>query len=206
MPNLKINNTTYSGVNEVHIPLTTGNGKGEFAYISSEVPQIKANGIHDVKHYGSVSVDVPSEEPSIEPLTITENGTYSPPSGIHGYAPVVVKVPIPDNYIIPSGTLTIRNNGTHNVTQYASVNVNVPASGVQLPNLTNPGTASDMLSGKQLIDENGNVVTGNIANRGAMNRIVDGINTTSVSVNAGYYSGGSVTFDSSAIEALLDAL
>lgn len=34
--------------------------------------------------------------------------------------------------------------------------------GVQLPALTNPGSAEDLADGKQLIDANGNVVTGNI--------------------------------------------
>lgn len=34
--------------------------------------------------------------------------------------------------------------------------------GVTLPTLTNPGTASDMASGKQLIDANGNVVQGTL--------------------------------------------
>lgn len=32
--------------------------------------------------------------------------------------------------------------------------------GASLPTLTNPGTAGDLLSGKQLIDQNGNVITG----------------------------------------------
>ena len=36
------------------------------------------------------------------------------------------------------------------------------ASGVELPTLENPGTASDLAEGKQLIDADGNVVTGNI--------------------------------------------
>lgn len=34
--------------------------------------------------------------------------------------------PIPDEYIIPSGTKKIEDNGTHDVTGYASVNVDVP--------------------------------------------------------------------------------
>jgi hypothetical protein len=34
--------------------------------------------------------------------------------------------------------------------------------GVELPSLTTPGTASDLANGKQLIDANGNVVTGTI--------------------------------------------
>lgn len=40
------------------------------------------------------------------------------------YTTGAVKVaPIPDNYIIPSGTLEISQNGTHDVKSYASVNV-----------------------------------------------------------------------------------
>lgn len=37
--------------------------------------------------------------------------------------------------------------------------------GKPLPALTNPGTAADLLSGKQLIDANGNVLTGTLVNR-----------------------------------------
>lgn len=70
-----------------------------------------------------------STEPIIEALEITENGTYAPPSGVDGYSPVTVNVPIPDGYIVPSGTLDVTENGTHDVTKYVSVNVNVASSG-----------------------------------------------------------------------------
>lgn len=66
-------------------------------------------------------------EPIIEPLAITENGTYTAPNGVDGYSPVSVNVPIPDGYIVPSGELEVTENGTHDVTAYASVNVNVPS-------------------------------------------------------------------------------
>lgn len=35
-------------------------------------------------------------------------------------------------------------------------------TGTQLPTLTNPGTAADLASGKQLIDQNGEIVTGTV--------------------------------------------
>lgn len=38
----------------------------------------------------------------------------------------------------------------------------IPVGGGQLPTLTNPGTADDLAKGKELIDENGNVIAGNV--------------------------------------------
>jgi hypothetical protein len=63
---------------------------------------------------------------------ITANGTYSARNdGADGYSEVVVNVPnvIPDGYIKPTGTKPITENGIHDVTEYASVSVNVASSG-----------------------------------------------------------------------------
>jgi hypothetical protein len=68
-------------------------------------------------------------ETVIEPLEVTENGTYNAPEGVHGYSPVNVNVPIPDGYIVPTGTIDVTENGTVDVTQYASAVVNVPKGG-----------------------------------------------------------------------------
>lgn len=65
----------------------------------------------------------------IQPLEVTENGAYTAPDGVDGYSPVVVDVPIPEGYIVPIGTLEVTENGAHDVTQYASVSVNVAGSG-----------------------------------------------------------------------------
>lgn len=64
--------------------------------------------------------------PIIEPLEVTKNGTYTAPDGVDGYSPVVVDVPIPDGYIVPSGTKDITENGTHDVKAYEAVSVDVP--------------------------------------------------------------------------------
>ena len=59
-------------------------------------------------------------EAVIRSLSVTENGTYTAPSGVDGYSPVTVNVPE------PTGTKTITSNGTHDVKDYASAQVNVP--------------------------------------------------------------------------------
>lgn len=77
----------------------------------------------------TTNVNVPDVPAVIEELTISENGTYTAPDGVDGYSPVTVDVPIPDGYIKPNGELEVTENGTHDVTEYASVNVNVKVSG-----------------------------------------------------------------------------
>ena len=54
--------------------------------------------------------------------------------------------------------------------------------GKPLPTLTNPGTAADLLSGKQLIDANGNVLTGTLVNREVHTVTVQGSGTVELQV------------------------
>lgn len=61
---------------------------------------------------------------TIEITPTKEVQTKQPSDGKVGYSEVTVK-PIPDNYIIPSGTLEITGNGTYDVSGKASANVNV---------------------------------------------------------------------------------
>lgn len=126
MPNLKINNKTYSGVSEVHIPLADGSGNEDFAYINSETKSITENGTHDVKHYGTVNVNVPTEGDGITPTgtkTITENGTYD----VTEYANAKVEVPSEEPNI---QSLNVTANGTYTapsgIDGYSPITVNVP--------------------------------------------------------------------------------
>lgn len=54
--------------------------------------------------------------------------------------------------------------------------------GKPLPALTNPGTAADLLSGKQLIDGSGKVLTGTLVNREIHTVVMQGSGTTSLEV------------------------
>lgn len=113
----------------------------------------------------------------IQALTVTENGTYTPPDGVDGYGPVTVAVA-------------------------------VSSGGVELPDIAEEdlGTSADLLMNKQLIGPDGKVVTGKMANAGSFNKTIDGINSSMIFGSSGYYSGVTVTFDDSAIVALLDSL
>ena len=66
-----------------------------------------------------------------------------------------------------------------------SINTLPDAGGVELPKLTNEGPASDLLAGKQLIDQEGNIVEGTIANNTSSNMTASG---ATVTAPAGYYA------------------
>ena len=57
--------------------------------------------------------------------------------------------------------------------------------GVSLPELENEGSAADLLSGKELINSDGNIVTGTIETKNSSNLAANG---ATVTVPAGYYA------------------
>lgn len=64
--------------------------------------------------------------PTLQEKAITANGEYTADSGYDGLSKVTVDVPVPDGYVIPTGTKSITANGTHSVSGYANAEVNVP--------------------------------------------------------------------------------
>lgn len=72
--------------------------------------------------------------------------------------------------------------------------VNNMSTGVELPELTNEGVAADVLSGKEFIDSNGNVVTGTMLIYSGDEVTLDVTNTTHV-LDDGYYEDCRVSIE-----------
>ena len=53
--------------------------------------------------YSEVYVDVPSDPPVIQSLTVTRNGVYTAPEGVDGYNPVIVNSPYETLYKLEHG-------------------------------------------------------------------------------------------------------
>ena len=71
------------------------------------------------------------------------------------------------------------------IAQISSALENKAAGGVDLPSLSNPAVASDILSGKEAIDGDGNKMTGTISTKTSSNLTASG---ATVTVPAGYYA------------------
>lgn len=80
--------------------------------------------------YSQVVVNV---QPALQEKSVTPSKAQqvvAPGEGYYGLSQVTV-AKIPDDYVIPTGTIDIITNGTHNVSGKASANVNIPATPTQ---------------------------------------------------------------------------
>lgn len=76
-------------------------------------------------HSGNGTVGVDYDQLLVTPTKQTQ--IFGSVENKDSFIGMVTVAPIPDEYIIPSGAKEITENGTHDVTAYASVNVNVNA-------------------------------------------------------------------------------
>ena len=105
----------------------TGGGGG--ATINNQDIDVTENGVYTADTgytgLGTVNVNVPTGTTiNNQNITVTENGTYTADVGYTGLGTVEVQVPNPS-----TGILSIVENGSYDVTEYATAEVNVPTGG-----------------------------------------------------------------------------
>ncbi len=138
--------------------------------------------------------------------TIEEGATYTIPRGYHNGSGTVSGVAGGGNYSLQSKTVTptkAQQNITPDNGYYGLSDVTVDAIPTNYQDVSSVNAAApDVLTGKVLVTSDGTVTAGSMANNGEIAATMDGMNTTTVAIPAGYTSGGSVSLTSEIEEAL----
>lgn len=169
------------------------------------------------------SVTATAEDVLATKVIVTKDGTIIAGTMVNNGAvtkvldATTITYTIPKGYHSGTGTVSITLE-TKSVTPTKAQQTVAPSAGKVLSEVvveaipaeyitTNDATATaaDVLEGETFY-QGGSKKTGTMPNNGATSGSLDGINTTSVTVEAGYTSGGSVVFDDTAIVDLLDAI
>lgn len=141
--------------------------------------------------------------------TVQEGDTYTIPKGYHNGSGTVSGIAGGGNYNLQSKTITptkTQQNLTPDNGYYGMDSVTVEAIPTNFQDVSaTTATSSDVLSGKVFIDAEGKTQTGAITNNGALSASIDGLTQTSVTVPAGFWTGGTV-FLTDDIETALAAI
>ena len=123
---------------------------------------------------------------------VKEGETYTIPKGYHNGSGTVSGVAGGGNYSLQTKTVT-PTKSEQNVSSdegyygLSAVTVNaIPAAYQDVTSVT--ATAADVLATKVIVDADGTIITGTMANNGAVSKVLDAT-TTSYTVPAGYHSG-----------------
>lgn len=138
--------------------------------------------------------------------TVKEGDTYTIPKGYHNGSGTVSGIKGGGNYSLQSKSITPTKN-QQNVTPdsgyYGLSDVTVDAIPTKYQDVTDvTAAAGDVLAGKVIVDAKGVVTTGTMPNNGTVTRTINAMSETSVSLPAGYMSGGTVSLTDDLVEAL----
>ena len=146
---------------------------------------VLANAFSGIENKGAVSA------------TVQEGSTYTIPKGYHNGSGSV-SITTEEKTITPTQSLQAITPMTGKVLSKVTV-LAIPSNYIDTTDAN--ALAGEILDGKTAY-VNGVKIEGTMANNGAVGSVMDGISVTSVSIPAGYTSGGAVTLDNSIEDAL----
>lgn len=137
---------------------------------------------------------------------VQEGETYTIPAGYHNGSGTVSGIAGGGNYSLQEKTV-IPTKAQQSITpdqgKYGLSSVTVEAIPDNYQDVsTTTATAADVLANKVFTAADGTTTTGTMPNNGALDLTLDAVTQTSVSIPAGYTSGGTVTLTSDLEDAL----
>lgn len=153
-----------------------------------------ATAVEGIENQGAVSA------------TVQEGDTYTIPKGYHNGSGTVSGVAGGGNYNLQSKTATPtkkQQNITPDSGCYGLSDVTIGAIPEAYQDVsTVTAGAADVLAGKVIVNAAGQTVAGTMPNNGALSKSIDGLTAASVTLPAGYISGGTVSLTGDIEEAL----
>lgn len=153
-----------------------------------------ATAVEEIENQGAVSA------------TVQEGDTYTIPKGYHNGSGTVSGVAGGGSYNLQSKIVTPtkkQQNVTPDSGFYGLSDVTVGAIPEVYQDVSAvTAGAADVLTGKVIVDATGKTVAGAMPNNGALALAIDGLTATSVTIPAGYSSGGTVSLTNDIEEAL----
>lgn len=168
--------------------------------VNATAAQVLANAIF-VTSDGSVTAGTMPNNGAVEIVLSIGNTTYDVPLGYHNGEGTVSIVP-ETKTATPTKSQQNITPTTGKVLSQVTV-APIPAAYQDVSGVT--ATASNVLDGAVFVNAQGEEVEGTMPNNGAVNRTMDGLTTTSISIPSGYTSGGQVSL-TNAIETALAAI
>lgn len=168
--------------------------------VNATAAQVLANAIF-VTSDGSVTAGTMPNNGAVEIVLSIGNTAYNVPLGFHNGEGSVS--------IVPETKTATPTKSQQNITPTAGKVLSqvtvapIPATYQDVSGVT--ATASNVLDGDIFVNAQGEEVEGTMPNNGAVNKTMDGLTTTSVSIPVGYTSGGQVSL-TNAIETALAAI
>ena len=119
----------------------------------------------------------------------TGNQNYTVPAGYHNGSGTV-QIVLESKNATP--TKITQNITPSNGKVLSKVTINpIPVAYQDVTSVD--ASATDVLDGKKIVDASGVVVTGSMPNNGPVEKSIDGLTATSITISAGYTSGGTVS-------------
>lgn len=147
------------------------------------------------------SVKITGTMPNNGAVTKTLDGTtksYTIPKGYHNGSGAV-SITTETKSATPTKSAQTITPSTGKVLASVSV-APIPTAYQDVSGVT--AGAADVLDGKKIVDAKGDVLTGSMPNNGATGGSIDGLTTSSITIPAGYTSGGTVSLTADIEEAL----
>lgn len=188
----------YYGLSDVTVSAIPENFQ-DISGVTATAADVLANKVIITSDGETVAGTMPNNGTVSKTLDATSsNQSYTIPAGYHN-GKGTVNISLEEKSATPTKSAQTITPTTGKVLSKVSVAA-IPDAYQDVTSVD--AVAADVLDGKKIVISDGTVVTGSMANNGAINSTIDGLTLTSVTIPSGYTTGGTVSLTDDIEQAL----